>query len=80
MLVVSVSAQETEAVALAAKLDDRAWAVEQLLGPTISPEGASNRLKSEEARALTEHSYSADRWGKGAAGRSCQQLNGCFDD
>lgn len=54
--------QETEAVALASKLDDRAWALEQLLGPTISPEGASNRLKSEEARALTEHLYTADRW------------------
>jgi hypothetical protein len=78
LLVVSVSVQEAEAVALASKLDDRAWALEQLLGPTISPEGASNRLKSEEARALTEHLYSADRWGKGVASRRCQQVVTAF--
>lgn len=54
--------QETEAVELATKLEDRGWALEKLLGPTLSPEGSSNRLKSEEARALTEHLYSTDRW------------------
>lgn len=56
------SEQESEAVDLASKLDDRAWALEQLLGPTLQPEGASNRLKSEEARALTQHLYTHDRY------------------
>jgi len=56
------SEQESEAVDLAAKLEDRAWALEQLLGPTLQPEGSSNRLKSEEARALTEHLYTHDRY------------------
>lgn len=57
-----VSEKESEAVALAAKLGDKAWALEHLLGPTLQPEGASNRLKSEEARALTEHLYTSDRY------------------
>ncbi len=56
-----VCLQESEALDLASKLEDRAWALEHLLGPTLSPEGSSNRLKSEEARALTEHLYSSDR-------------------
>lgn len=57
--------QETEAIELASKLGDKAWAMEHLLGPLLSPEGASNRLKSEEARTITEHLYTPDRWGGG---------------
>lgn len=57
-----VSEQESEAVGLASKLEDKGWALEQLLGPTLSPEGSSNRLKSEEARAITEHMYTPDRY------------------
>jgi hypothetical protein len=53
--------QESEAVGLASKLEDKGWALEQLLGPTLCPEGSSNRLKSEEARAITEHMYTPDR-------------------
>jgi hypothetical protein len=55
------------------KLEDKAWAMEHLLGPTLQPEGATNRLKSEEARALTEHLYTPDRCGHTvAATRGCQ--------
>lgn len=54
--------QESEAVELASKLEDKAWALEKLLGPTLQPEGSTNRLKSEEAKALTEHLYTPDRW------------------
>eukprot|EP00878_Enallax_costatus_P000627 GHUV01000730.1.p1 GENE.GHUV01000730.1~~GHUV01000730.1.p1 ORF type:complete len:638 (+),score=262.56 GHUV01000730.1:185-2098(+) len=57
-----VSEKDSEAVTLAAKLEDKAWALEQLLGPTLQPEGSSNRLKSEEARVLTEHLYTPDRY------------------
>jgi hypothetical protein len=57
-----VSEKESEAIELASKLEDKAWALEHLLGPTLQPEGASNRLRSEEARALTEHLYTADRY------------------
>ncbi|KAF8072650.1 hypothetical protein HT031_000310 [Scenedesmus sp. PABB004] len=53
---------DNEAVELATKLQDKGWALEQLLGPTLTPEGASNRLKSEEARTLTEHLYTPDRY------------------
>lgn len=60
--------QESEALDLASKLEDRAWALETLLGPTMAPEGASNRLKSEEARALTEHLYTHDRYAGGVRG------------
>lgn len=56
-----MSLQESEAVELAAKLEDKGWALEKLLGPTLTPEGATNRLQSEEARALTEHLYTPDR-------------------
>lgn len=77
--------QESEAVDLASKLDDRAWALEQLLGPTLQPEGASNRLKSEEARALTQHLYTHDRWvgttrGEGGGGVGQQQQDGLKTD
>jgi hypothetical protein len=61
LLVVVLVLQESEAVGLAAKLEDKGWALEQLLGPTLSPEGSSNRLKSEEARSITEHMYTPDR-------------------
>lgn len=57
-----VAPQDSEAVSLATQLEDRGWALEQLLGPTAHPEGSSNRLKSEEARALTEHLYTPDRY------------------
>jgi hypothetical protein len=61
LLPIALLLQEAEAVGLAAKLEDKGWALEQLLGPTLSPEGSSNRLKSEEARATTEHLYTPDR-------------------
>jgi hypothetical protein len=54
--------QESEAVELASKLEDKGWALEKLLGPTLQPEGSTNRLMSEEAKALTEHLYTPDRW------------------
>eukprot|EP00775_Hariotina_reticulata_P010525 gene10525-10685_t len=57
-----VSQAESEAVELASKLEDKAWALEKLLGPTLQPEGSTNRLKSEEAKALTEHLYTPDRY------------------
>eukprot|EP00879_Flechtneria_rotunda_P024559 GHRR01026039.1.p1 GENE.GHRR01026039.1~~GHRR01026039.1.p1 ORF type:complete len:229 (-),score=108.03 GHRR01026039.1:698-1384(-) len=57
-----VTPEEAEAVDLAGKLEDKGWALEKLLGPTLAPEGASNRLKSEEARAITEHLYTPDRY------------------
>lgn len=56
------SAQETEAVELATKLGDKAWAMEHLLGPLLGAEGSSNRLKSEEARTFTEHMFTQDRY------------------
>jgi hypothetical protein len=36
--------------------------MEKLLGPLLAPEGSSNRLKSEEATAITEHLYTPDRY------------------
>lgn len=63
--------QEAEAVSLASKLEDKAWALEQLLGPTLQPEGSSNRLKSQEARAITEHLYSPDRYSGSKAAHTC---------
>lgn len=59
---------------LASKLEDKGWALEQLLGPTLSPEGSSNRLKSEEARATTEHLYTPDR----CAARGCRSGGLCW--
>lgn len=54
--------QELEAIETAKKLQDKAWALEQLLGPALKPEGASGVLPSEEAERLTEHLYSEDRY------------------
>jgi hypothetical protein len=55
------SAQETEAAALASQLEDRAAALERLLGPALEPEGSPSRLKSEEARAMADQLYAPGR-------------------
>jgi hypothetical protein len=56
------TAQETEAAALASQLEDRAAALERLLGPALEPEGSPSRLKSEEAEALTEQLHAPGRF------------------
>lgn len=71
--------QESEAVELASKLEDKAWALEHLLGPTLQPEGASNRLRSEEARALTEHLYTTDRYEEQSTGNDIHRNLICRD-
>lgn len=47
---------------LAGQLEDKKWALEKLLGPALTPEGSATRLKSQEARELTQHRYTPDRW------------------
>jgi hypothetical protein len=49
-------------VVLAGQLEDKKWALEKLLGPALTPEGSATRLKSQEARELTQHRYTPDRW------------------
>lgn len=56
-----VCLQEKEAVVLAGQLEDKKWALEKLLGPALTPEGSATRLKSQEARELTQHHYTPDR-------------------
>jgi hypothetical protein len=48
-------------MALAAKLEDRSYALEKLLGPALRPEGSGERLLSEEVAELTAHLYTPDR-------------------
>jgi hypothetical protein len=55
------SAQETEAAQLAKQLEDRAAALERLLGPALEPEGAPSRLRSEEAQQLADQLYAPGR-------------------
>jgi hypothetical protein len=61
VLVLSGLLQEKEAIALAGQLEDRSYALDKLLGPALHPEGSRHRLKSEEAKALTEQLYTPDR-------------------
>lgn len=58
---VLVLLQEQEAVALAKQLDDAGYALDKLLGPTMLPEGAPNRLKSDEVEQITEQLHTPDR-------------------
>ena len=55
------SAPEAEAAALAGQLEDRAAALERLLGPALEPEGAPSRLRSEEARAHADQMHAPGR-------------------
>eukprot|EP00877_Chromochloris_zofingiensis_P014847 jgi/Chrzof1/9616/Cz04g09240.t1 len=56
------SNEEQEAVALAKQLDDAGYALDKLLGPTMLPEGAPNRLKSDEVEQITEQLHTPDRY------------------
>jgi hypothetical protein len=56
------TAQETEAAQLAQQLEDRAAALERLLGPALEPEGAPSRLKSEEAQLLADQLHAPGRF------------------
>lgn len=57
-----VSDKDKEAMALAGQLEDKSDALEMLLGPALTPEAASGKLRSVELRERTEHLYTPDRY------------------